>query len=362
MDRRAFNTLLLSLPFAGAGTALAADAISVRIDYQAAEAMLAAMEKTSITEAEIDRLMALPGLLAMVDNTTKYIPESTRQAFRTALRQYVETRNPTVGRFALKRVEANAADARKAMAAMKADPNLIEKVLAPLNRYRPDTGPLSVTVYCVVGGASDGFVPDNYPEPAFFMAMEVSKGDVDGVRLNMTHELYHVAQRAARARVPGLSARVFDLATAPSPVRLLTVVLEEGTANYVADATKMPGDGPYIQLWRDQYLKNAEPKKIVDNFAVVDRLVAGLTGGSMTWEEAQKVVFTGYGPPPYFVGYEMAKAIDARWGPRRIGGYFQQHPAAFFQDYVALYRTHGAAVPARFAPATEAYLASLPRS
>ena len=56
---------------------------------------------------------------------------------------------------------------------------------------------------------SDGFVLDDETQPAFYMALNRAEGDVQGVKLNMTHELYHVVQRMARARVPGLDAKVF---------------------------------------------------------------------------------------------------------------------------------------------------------
>jgi hypothetical protein len=78
----------------------------------------------------------------------------------------------------------------------------------------------------------------------------------------------------------------------------------------------------------------------------------------MDWRAAYEKGFAGMGPPLYFVGYEMAKAIDRAHGPARIGRYFQQHPAEFFGDYVALYRG-GHSVPARFSAATERLIDSM---
>ncbi len=363
MHRRAFTTLLLAAPLAACatqspGAAAASSPIAVRMNYEGAEALMAALERPSITDAEIDRLLAIRGVQAMVDNTTKYIPASTREAFRAAMKELVATRT-TAHRFGLVSALSRLDDARKAIAGLRAEgPGLLDEVTAPLNRYRPETGPLEVTVYSVIGGASDGFVLDDDPEPAFFMALDRSQGDVAGVKLNMTPELYHVAQRAARARVPGLGARVFDAATAPPPVRMLSIVLEEGTANYVADPTRVAASGPYFDSWRDRFVQNAAPERVAQNFALFDKLHAQLSSGAMTWDQMYAEGFSGEGPL-YFVGYQMAKALDAAAGPQSIAGAFSRHPAAFFQDYVALAR-RTPALP-RFSASTEAWLLSLPR-
>jgi hypothetical protein len=204
----------------------------------------------------------------------------------------------------------------------------------------------------VAGGASDGFVMDGDPEPAFFMAIDRSQGDIDGVKLNMTHELYHVAQRAARARAPNPAMRGFNQSSSTPPVRLLTTVLEEGSAVYVAEPMLAHGSGPYISEWRSGYARNRPAAVIAANFALFDTLLARLATGSIKWEEAYEKGFSNKCPPLYFVGYEMAKAIDRTYGHARIGAYFQEHPAAFFKDYLALSRKAPGAVPAKFSAET----------
>jgi hypothetical protein len=366
MDRRTFTKLLLLTPLGACVTAreLSAPALgslSLRMNFEGAEALLAVLEQSSVTDADIDRLLSIRGVQAMVDNTTKYIPRDTREVFRAAVKEFVSTRKSTLGHFRLDTAAEQAAEVRKMIAGFKADQNLQAHVVGPLLRYLPPLEPLSVTVYCLVGGVSDGFVPDDEDTPAFYMGIDRAQGDVDGAKLNMTHELYHVAQRTARARVPGLSARIFNEGTAPDPVRLMTLVQEEGAATYVAAPALERGAGPYIEMWRASYRKNAPAEQIVANFALFDRTLAELRSGAMTWEAASKILYTGYGPGLYFVGYEMTKAIDRRYGPERIGPSFQQHPAAFFRAYVDLCRERPAEVPARFSEATEAYIISLER-
>lgn len=364
MHRRAFTKLLFLTPLsacAGRRTAspTAASPITLRVDHSAAEALLTALERTEITDAEIDGLLANRGVRAMVDNTTKYLPADTREVFRAAVKEFVATRKSTIGHFGLASVVENADAVRQVIAGLDGDPNLTSEVTGPVNRHRPASGPLEVTAYCVAGGVSHGFVPDGDPEPAFFMAIDRSMGDLDGVKLNMTHEVYHVAQRAARARVPGLDARIFDPATAPTPVRLLSTVLEEGTATYVAESTPAHGSGPYLAMWRSGYAKNASVDQIVSNFALFDRLLAELRSNAITWDEAYVQGFADIGPPLYFVGYEMAKALVRHHGSAHLGEYFQRHSATFFRDYIELYRESPSEAPARFSAETESYVDSL---
>ena len=343
----------------------ASNRLALEMNYDGAEALLAVLDQRSVTDADIDKLLAIRGVRAMVDNTTKYVTSDTRATFRAALKEFVTTRKSTIGHFGLDESYEKSAQIRALIAGLKADANLLAEVTEPIDRYMPSLPHFTTKVYAVTGGASDGFVLDNETQPAFYMALNRADGDAEGVKLNMTHELYHVVQRAARAGVPGLNAKVFNPETAPPQLRLLTVIFEEGTATYVAEPM-LPKEsffrrsGPYVKRWRASYEKNAPPEKIVANFAEVDRLLSGLRRGSMSWKQASDVVFTGYGPSPYFAGYEMAKAIDHRHGPARIASLLQQHPAAFFREYIDLYRANPAAVPAKFSRETEAYLDSIP--
>ncbi len=311
------------------------DALTLRLDHEGAAALLAALEREEISEADADSLLAVPGVRAMVANTTKYLPDHTEAAFRAAVRELVATGEESWGHFSLEFAIEHAAETRALIAALEADPRLLAEVQQPLDRYLPACGPLDVTVHSVVGGVSDGFVLDADPQPAFFMALDRAQGDALGVKLNMTHELYHVAQQAARARVPGLAADTVDPETASPVVRLLSTVLDEGTATWVA-RSMLEGDGPYLAMWRSAYEKNAGTETIRANFALFDRVLRALEDGTMSWEDAYGTGFSGLGPPFYFVGFEMARAIEAAHGPQRIGTYFTGHPVAFFDDFAAL--------------------------
>jgi hypothetical protein len=43
---------------------------------------------------------------------------------------------------------------------------------------------------------------------------------------------------------------------------LLATTLWEGTANLAADAREAPGEGPYVSMWRDRYVRNLTPERL----------------------------------------------------------------------------------------------------
>ena len=334
--------------------------ITVRFDFTAAEAMLDALAKPELSDADVERLLKVRGVRAMVDNTIKYFPANTRDRFRTDMQNFVRTRKYPEGDFALDWINHYRAQIIELISTLrKGEETIVPQVVSDLARYQPDTGNLDIVVYFVAGGVSDGFVLDRDPEPAFFVALEKASGDAAGVQQNMTHELYHVAQKAAGRRVPELQRMVEDPASLPAAERLLLTTLWEGTANFAADASKATAKGPYIDMWRDRYLRNAAPARIAENFALFDRVLADLLANKIAWNEVEKIGLSGDNGAFYFVGYEMAKALERYHGTLRIGRLFQERPAVFFKDYIALTRAHPE-LKARFAPATEAYIASLP--
>jgi hypothetical protein len=371
MSRRIAATLLLLLFLTGCPAAREPkdrdfsrpSRLSLVVNYDGAEALLTALDRPTVSEADIDKLLAIHGVQAMVDNTTKYLPADTRGTFRAALKEFVTTRRSTIGHFSLDESAERSGEIRALVTKLNANAHLFAEVTEPIGRYMPPLPPFTATIYGVVGGVSDGFVLDKEAQPAFYIALNRAEGDVQGVTLNMTHELYHVVQRQARAQVPGLDATAFDPRTAPPVARLLGVIMDEGTATYVSEpllpkASFFRRSGPYVTMWRASYEKNAPPQKIAANFAEVDRLISRLRTGAMSWQQASDVVFRGYGPGPYFVGYEMAKAIDRHYGPERIASLMQQPPAAFFRTYIDLYRKSSVAVAAKFSKETETYIDS----
>lgn len=134
------------------------------------------------------------------------------------------------------------------------------------------------------------------------------------------------------------------------------MTLAEGVANYVTDPIHDSTGAPSAAS-RERYVRNAEPSQIRENFALFDGVLRDLMAGG-SWEDAYNRGFSSRGMSGahfYFVGYEMAKAIDRDCGSSCVARLFQQRPAEFLRRYVALYKRRPD-IPGRFSAETEAFI------
>ena len=216
-----------------------------------------------------------------------------------------------------------------------AEREVVGGMLSRLDRYRPDTGPLSITIYLVAGGVSDGFAFEKDPN-SFYANLVRAGGDFNGAILNMDHEAYRAMQIAAQQRA-GLPTLWASNDKMPLDERLLTGTLVEGTANYAADPTRRAAAGPNVGGARERYRRNAAPARVAENFALFDRTLKDIREGHATWGVVNKEGFSRDNDDRfYFVGYEMAKALERYRGRRAVGGLFSKPPAEFFRSYIAL--------------------------
>ena len=329
------------------GAAVADTSIAMAFDYAGAEALIAALERDSLTSADVDSLLRVHGVRAMVDNVTRFVPGVGEPGFRAAIQAFARTKRQSDGDgqyFRLDRAWSNRKDIRALIGRIREnEPAIRRRVLVDLAPYRPRTGPLAMTAYFVAGGVSTGFVPDDTSAARFYANLADANGDYDGVVENVIHEAYHLMQKAAQRRVPALVAIADSVESRPGPERLLATTLAEGTAKYVVEPAARHG-------------RNGRPGRVRENFAVFDTVLAGLRSGRLDWTTAYQRGFTSAEEERfYFVGHEMTKAIARRCGDACIGRLFEEHPVEFFRRYVRLYRERPEIV-GRFSPATEAFL------
>ena len=344
-----------------AATAPAPIPVTLKLDYAGAEAVLRALERDSLSDADVDALLRVHGARAMVDNVTRFIPGVGVPEFRSEIKSFVRRkRTGDHSEFQLADVWRERSAVRELIGAIEAeDSRIVREALAVLEPYALDTGPLAMTAYFTAGGVSNGFVFDDGAEPAFYANLARADGRLAAVVGNLAHESYHVMQKAAQRRA-GLHAVADSSEALPVGERLLAVTLAEGLANYVVDPTCATTTQPEEDSESlERYAENAQPDRIVENFAVFDEVLADFRADRSSWEEAYERGFSGNeGARFYFVGYQMAKAIERHCGRACIPRLFEQPPVEFFRQYVALYREHPE-IPGRFAPETESFLASL---
>ncbi|HYR08761.1 MAG TPA: DUF5700 domain-containing putative Zn-dependent protease, partial [Longimicrobium sp.] len=252
-----------------------AEPITMRFDYAGAEAIMEALEKDSLSDADVDALLGIHGVRAMVDNVTRFIPQAGVPEFRTTIQAFARTKQGGEHDryFQLRDAWRGRAEVRALLAAARADSaRTVRELLSRLEPYRPDTGPLNISVYLVAGGVSDGFAFEDGPS-AFYANLVRAQGDYHGLVLNALHEAYHVMQMAAQRRSGTFVAWIAD-ASVPPVDRLLAGTLVEGTANFVADPTGSTAAGPDMDRARARYARNTAPARVAENCALFDRVLA----------------------------------------------------------------------------------------
>jgi hypothetical protein len=172
----------------------------------------------------------------MVDNVTRFVPRVGAPEFRTEVRAFAPAKSGGAhdDYFQLDHAWKERSRIRALIDSIRANERaMVRGMLGRIEPYRPETGPLAISVYFVAGGVSDGFAFEN---DSFYANLARAGGDYNGVIENAVHEAYHVLQIAAQRRAGRNPAWVSDESVPPVD-RLLTGTLVEGTANYVADPT-----------------------------------------------------------------------------------------------------------------------------
>jgi len=361
--------VVLTLGFAAlaacahAGAQKRSDPIQLRFDYGGARTLFAALNQRDLSPQDIAELYEVQGLAAMVDNVTRFIPEVTRREFAQHLLEFIETgKEPGHNGYVVwdfKQVLATRGEVEELISKLEASESQIRTTLQELEPFRPNTGPLAITVYFVAGGVSDGFVPDRSREPALYVNLTRARGDLDGVVSNLTHEIYHVMQQTASRRA-GLGSIVDEPEKLELAQRLLATTLWEGSANYAADPRHLQGSGPYLEMWRDRFAQNTTPAKLAEQFALFETVLSDLQARRISWDDAYARGFAGPQSPFYFVGYEMTRVIDQRCGRQCVRELFDESPAGFFRQYIEIYK-RDASIRNRFSAGTEALIAAGPK-
>lgn len=306
--------------------------LSLKFDYVAADDFLRAVDRAPLDAAQWQRVAAERGAVAMVRNTLKYVPASPAEGYFASLRALAKDGSLAGDPYWLKAAVASAATIRTLLAAVKRDEQAMSsRIASRLGAHWKSDQSVSVTVYLVIGGASDGFVLDGEDAPEFFIAIDKAAGDLAGLEQNITHESVHVLQRQlALAHCP----KQVSIEKRDPVARFHATVYEEGVANYLADPAQITGDGEYIGMWRDRYRRNATPERVRENAWLYSTLLDGLKRGVLSWETAYQFGFDGNNDARlYFHGRDIAQQWHAS-GTSMLSGKFSCRPESFFEPHV----------------------------
>lgn len=333
--------------------------VILRIDYAGAEAMLAALERDSLSDAEVAKLLKIHGVSAMVDNVGRLVPGVDRADFRTAIQRFVQTGEVADehAQFNLKRAHSAREGTRALLTYIRDNEKaVLDRTLAAMAPYMPETGPMQLKAYLMNGGTSTGFARTTEEGDVFYFNLADAAGDCEGAMSFITHELFHLVQKAALRRVPAL-APIADVDNLRVPERTLASVVNEGTADLVSDPERFGAGGAIIEMQRERFRSQAEPARVRENFALFDTTFQQAVSGKIEWRQVADLGFNS-DPRFYGVGREMAKEIERRCGAACIRRLLQRPPVEFFLQYIDLYRKHPEIV-GRFAPETERLLSTV---
>jgi hypothetical protein len=333
--------------------------VTFLIDYAGAEALMAALDRDSLPDSAVDSLLEIHGVSMMVDNVVNLVPGVDRDDFRTAIQRFVRTgqvANEHVA-FNLQRVRSEEERTRALLTYIRENEQaVLERTLAVMAPYMPETGPLHLKAYLIAGGTSTGFVRTTAEGDVLYFNLSDAAGDREGAMSFIAHEVFHIVQKAALRRVPALAA-IADPERLPVPERTLAAVVSEGTADLISDPQRFGGNGAIIAMQRERFRRDAEPARVRENFALFDTTFQQAVRGEIGWREVLDRGFMS-NPRFYALGREMAKEIERRCGAACIRRLLQQQSVEFFLQYIDLYRDHPDIV-GRFAPETERHLSSL---
>lgn len=304
----------------------AAALVTITLDYTSGDRTLAVLTNPKATREDASALLELPGVKAEIKHAAGFMPNATPEVFVTTLVAAAHGETPSPDPFGWKGVLTNVDGARAVVAAIQKDPDaFVKDVAARIAAYTPPDLTISPKVYVIAGGGSDGFTQGGSD---FYLAADMFRGELDAAKLMTTHELYHVAQAGMRAKLP---ARREGLVP-----DLLQSVVNEGTADYVADPLKIKGGGSWMEWYRGKYQRNLD--RIDLNFALLDTLLyRAIHDPKATANMIYPIGFSGrFDSPGYFVGYRMASVIDSRIGRARLIELVGSDPREFFRAYLSV--------------------------
>ncbi len=340
----------VSLVLFAASTTPARAGLELIFDTSAAHATLDVLTGASpATPEELARVAALPANQAQIRHAARFRASYTAQSFVDDLGK--AARNEPLGDdpWELGLVKERLAATKELLQKVETAPKaLTDAVASRLAAFVEPGKSARIVVHFIVGGSSDGFAPE---ASDFYIALHFFRGDEEGLRVLMSHELFHIIRPKPKAVTPEPPRNV------AAARELIDHTMNEGVASWIGDPTRAPA-GPYVDWFALKYKRNLN--RLSENVALFDVLLYYI------WNDAEadenglyKLGFSGvWDSPLYFVGYAMAGYLAAKEGPGAVPDAVRAGAEAFFARYRAAAKKHGGA-PVTFSKSTEKILTSL---
>lgn len=327
-----FGRLLIVATLAIARPSGAQD-LTVKIDAEAARAVLAAVRNPALTREQALAVARLPGNQGLIRKVKSYDLPADEGRLAEALLAAAQRRTADVGynyKFAEVR---DAADRIAPVVEAMAEPASLAAVQARIARFTPARVKGKATGYLIAGGSPGGFA---FGEPIFYL--NVARYPVAPVaRTIMAHELYHAVQGLALSLRPQGAAARTCLAAIPEAGnlgQLFDSLQQEGTASYVGDVLALPVDDPGAKADRERFQRGVNlVARSVTLMALSTHALS--TPSGIRYDDVYALGFYG-DEILYSLGYVMVRAIATEKGDAAVAELIDQPGAAMIVRYATL--------------------------
>ncbi len=325
---------------------------ALSFDYSAAEEIVRALNGGSRATAQIDEILALPGVREMIIHAAIFDKRATPERFREDFAKVLNDETLEEDPFRLNALVAQR-DALSGMVARLRDneATLLANVRAHIAPFVPPGASARVMARMTIGGNSTGWInPDD--TNVFYMNLAKFDGDLDGALLVAAHELYHVVQTGFMNMES--TAKDEQIRRAED---LLAATRMEGSAYHVADFSRSKAQGSFVRMYKKEYETNEARAEL--NFLLFDTLLFRLyNDGDAPADALYNLAFSGtYDQPMYYVGAQMSRALDETFGRERFLALLHGDTTDFFLAYAEL-AAKRSDLP-RFAPASIELIAKI---
>jgi len=330
------------------------DGLELIFDTASAHSVLDVLTGSApATSEELARVAALPGIQAQIRHHSRFRASFTTASFVEALGRAARGEPLGDDPWDLATARERLIQTRDLLAKVEASPQALSDAIATrLTAFIPSGRAARVNVHFIVGGGSDGFASN---DADFYIALQFFRGDEEGLRVLMSHELFHILR-------PSVKPAERDAAVVPRNVRkarqLIDQTTNEGVASWIGDPTAATGGGPYVEWFAKKYRRNLD--RLGENVTLFDLLLFRAWNDEDADAETMYMLgFSGtWDSPLYFVGYAMARYLAEKEGPTAVPAAVRAGPEAIFTLYRAAAKKYGAA-PVTFSKSSERIFARL---
>ncbi|RYY42574.1 MAG: hypothetical protein EOP59_09700 [Sphingomonadales bacterium] len=317
---------------ASAGPAQA-QSLTVKVDAEAARAVLAAVRNPALTQEQALAVARLPGNQGLIRKVKSYNRPADESRLAEALLAAAQNRASAEDanyKFAAVR---DAADKIAPVVEALADPASLIGVQARIALFTPARVTGHAAGYLIVGGPAGGFAfgePEFYLNIARFPAASLA-------RVIMAHELFHGVQGLAMGLKPPSAAAKACLARIPEAENLgnlFASLQQEGMASWVGDVLALPADDADAKAARDKAQRGMD--LVGRSITLLGLSTHALASGStISYDDIYGLGFYG-DEILYSLGYVMVRAIAKEHGNAAVAELIDQPGAAMVMRYVSL--------------------------